>query len=59
VRTEISSENKETDAVTPVPLVERVLHAAGAIIFAGMEKGMDIRIRLAHAGSAAIAVCAA
>jgi len=59
VRTEITGENKETDAVTPVPLVERVPHAAGAIVFAGIEKGMDIHIRLAHAESAAIAVCAA
>jgi hypothetical protein len=53
----MTSENKETDAVTPVSLVERVPHAAGAIVFAGMEKGMGIR--LARAESAAIAVCAA
>jgi len=57
VRTEMTGENKETDAVTPVSLVERVPHAAGAIIFAGIEKGMGIR--LARAESAAIAVCAA
>jgi len=57
VRTEITGENKETDVVTSVLPVERVPHAAGAIIFADMEK--DMGIRLAHAKSAAIAVCAA
>jgi hypothetical protein len=54
---EITGENKETDVTTSVLPVERVPWAAGAIIFAGMEKGIDIRS--ARAESAVIAVCAA
>ena len=54
MRTEITGENKETDVVTSVLPVESVLLAAGAIIFAGMEKGIDIW--LARIVSAAIAV---
>ena len=56
---EMTGENKETDVVTSVLPVERVLLAAGAIFFAGMEKCMDMDEWLGHAESATIAVRAA